>query len=506
ETSGRLRARSLTERPAGGDRRDQGKNGEGKRQARTGKIQGDFSFYAIIAAQSESELQMMGWANLQNPEVICVAKQEFNNLEQYEGFIQTRIKPWSPAQRIALAAGMAERWLHAYETFSNSENWGDPAILRRSLDAVLNRLGGQASSAVKWSSLSDQVQNITPHMDDFDANEALCACAMIQYAIDCCTEKDNNTPALMAVLSGLEAVQPDLLEGDPVPARLWKNSVIHKEIDNQLRLVETIQSPGRADIDYQAVRALLADPQMAGEVQPREESGPVGRTNQEIYEQYRQIIQMDIKGAAKGLDPRKNPQLAAMLYLAAWMGRYSRRKQMLSGEYGPLIDQTAIHHLLAKNQAKDLAVTAMPVWDANAQWTIDVCYQNTMNGLDASTPESAHGYGPSLRRLWVEAKQRNLSDADAWEAIETWARFQPEAWGRKSKGAATNSAALQAALARPLSWSATGNPDVHWKTEVDGDSWQVRLNDFPDEVMYTLTVNGEVAGDFHDWPKGWQRE
>ena len=56
ETSGRLRARSLTERPAGGDRRDRGKNGEGKRQARTGKIQGDFSFYAIIAAQSESEL------------------------------------------------------------------------------------------------------------------------------------------------------------------------------------------------------------------------------------------------------------------------------------------------------------------------------------------------------------------------------------------------------------------------------------------------------------------
>ena len=435
-----------------------------------------------------------------------MAKQEFNNLDQYEGFIQTRIKPWSPAQRIALAAGMAERWLPAYETFSNSENWGDPAVLRRSLDAVWNRLGGQASSAVKWSSLSHQVQNITPHMDDFDAIEALCACAMIQYAIDCCTKKDNNTPALMAVLSGLEAVQPDLLEGDPVPARLWKNTVLHKEINKQLRLVETIQSAGRTDVDHQAVRALLADPQMAGEILPREESGPVGRTNQEIYEQYRQIIQMDIKGTAKGLDPRKNPNLAAMLYLAAWMGRYSRRKQMLSGEYGPLIDQTAIQHLLAKNRATDLAVTAIPVWDTNAQWTIDVCYQNPMNGLDAGSPESPHGYGPSLRRLWVEAKQRNLTDAEAWEAIESWARYQPEAWGRKSKGPAINSAALQAALALPLSWGTTGNPDVPWKTEVDGNSWQVRLNDFPDEVMYTLMVNGEVAGDFHDWPKGWERE
>ena len=435
-----------------------------------------------------------------------MAKQEFKNLDAYESFIKTSIKSWSPAQRIALAAGMADRWLPAYETFSKSEDWGDPAVLRKCLDTVWNRLGGQASSTVNWHSLSHQAQNITPHMDDFDAVEALCACAIIQYAIDCCTKKDNNTPALMAVLSGLEAVQPDLLDGDPVPARMWNKSAIHREIDKQLRLVETIQSLGRADTDYQAVRALLVDPQMAGEIQPRDESGPVGRTNQEIYEQYQQIIQMDIKSAAKGLDPRKNPQMAAMLYLAAWMGRYSRRKQMLSGEYGPLIDQSAIHHLLEKNRAKDLAVTAIPVWDANAQWTIDVFYQNPMNGMDAKSPESPHGYGPSLRRLWVEAKQRNLSDAEAWEAIEAWARYQPEAWGRKSKGAAANSAALQSALALPLNWSATGTPDVPWKTDVNGACWQIRLNDFPDEVMYLLIVNGEVAGDFHDWPKAWKRK
>lgn len=309
----------------------------------------------------------------------------------------------------------------------------------------------------------------------------------------------------MAVLSGLEAVQPDLLEVDSVPARMWNNSVIHKEIDKQLRLIEAIQSPGGADGGYQAMRAMLADPQMAGEIAPREETGPVGRTNQEIYEQYRQIIQLDIKSAGRGLDPKENPGMAAMLYLAAWMGRYSRRKQMLSGEYGQLMDQTAIQHLLAKNRAKDLAETAIPVWDAKAQWTVDVFYQNPMNGMDANSQESPHGYGPSLRRLWVEAKQRNLSDAESWEAIEAWARYQPEAWGRKSKAAA-NSAALQSALALPLNWSATGSPDFPWKTDVNGASWQVRLNDFPDEVMYSFIVNGEVAGDFHDWPKGWQRE
>ena len=439
-------------------------------------------------------------------------EQEFNNLDHYEGFIQAKIKPWLPVQRIALAAGMAERWLPAYETFSSSENWGDPAILRQCLDAVWNRSSNPASSSVNWPSLSDRVQKITPHMDDFDAYEALCACVMIQYAIGCCTEKDNNASALMAVLSGLEAVQPDLLEGDEIPAKLWKQPAIHMEINRQLRLVEYIQSLGNAKIDYRVIQSFLADPQLAGEMAPREKAGggPVGRTNQEIFEQYKQIIQMDIKGAAKGLDPRKNPAMAAMLYLATWMGRYSRRKQMLSGKYGKLSDQVAVNLLMAKNRAKDLAEVGMPVWDSKTRWTIDLCYQNPLNGLDADTPENPHAYGPSLRRLWVEAKQRGLSDAETWDTIEAWARFQPEAWGKKSKGGkdkgSLDPADLVASLALPLNWSVTGNPAVPWKTEVDGDSRQVGLNDFPDEVMYSLLINGEVAGNFHDWPMTWRRE
>lgn len=436
--------------------------------------------------------------------------EEFDNLDHYESFIRTTIESWSPARRTVLVAAMAERWLPAYETFSTSEDWGDPAILRQSLDAVWNTLSGKVSSSIDWSRLRNQIHDVTPHMDDFDANEALCACVIIQYAINCCIDKENLMPTLMAVLSGLEAVRPDLLMVDRVPARLWKQAAVHKEINKQLRLIEQIKTLENVDNAHQTLKSFLADPTMAGELRSRPKTGrvPAGRTNQQAFEQYRQIIQLDIKSAATGLDPRENPELSTILYLSAWMGRYSRRKQILSGEYGFLADQIAVTLLLAKNRARDLAETHIPVWEPDMRWTIDLCYQNTMNGLDAGAPEGPHGYGPSLRRLWVEAKRRGLSDQQAWDDIQAWARHSPEAWGTKSKGEglSENATALRDLLIRPLNWIATGDLDIPWATDVDGTPWQVRLNDFPDEVMYSLLTDGKVVGNFHDWPKIWGRE
>jgi hypothetical protein len=61
-------------------------------------------------------------------------------------------------------------------------------------------------------------------------------------------------------------------------------------------------------------------------------------------------------------------------------------------------------------------------------------------------------------------------------------------------------------LAREVSWVGRDDPDHSWAAEVDGQSWRVRLNDFPDELMYGLVIGDELVDNFHDWPETWQRE
>lgn len=120
-----------------------------------------------------------------------------------------------------------------------------------------------------------------------------------------------------------------------------------------------------------------------------------------------------------------------------------------------------------------------------------------------------HGYGPWLRRLWAEAKNRGADDTEAWAAIRDWARHRPAVWEaedkRKKKGAAYSAPALGEHLARALTWTSSGDVFHTWVAEVDGQRRRVGLNDFPDDLMYTLVVGDDEIGSFHDWPEAWKR-
>jgi hypothetical protein len=285
----------------------------------------------------------------------------------------------------------------------------------------------------------------------------------------------------------------------------------------QLKLIEQIGAIARFDEPaIQRLRSGLTSPEYIGEPSAESEAPeePTTLTNQVAFEQYRRMVEFDLKRPAQLALPRVADgdlalRLFAMRLCAVWGARYGRRRATIDGSYGRLADVVAHQALVARQRAHDAREMRVPDWDAAVLEVFNLCLQNARD-LDVRSLAEPHGYGPSLRRLWAEAKQRDLSDEAAWSHIVAWAQHRPPAWEaedrRKKKGLAFATAALGERLARPLTWKVTGDPDHPWAADVGGQSWRVALKDFPDDLMYSLVIGGEAVGDFHDWPGAWWRE
>jgi len=438
---------------------------------------------------------------------------ELKNIDEYEVFLTETMTSWLPQQRIALAAAIAEHWLPAYESFSAEEEWGDPVTLRRSLDAMWSHVQGRALAASDVARHIQQIEEITPHMDDFDAEAALIACAVLMDALQTCSSPDNGIPyALRAALGVFEGLVEEW-PADPISqARVWKKSTVRKEVQAQLKLIEEIDALSSFDAEaIQALRRRIADLKVKSAARPKPKK-PAGLTNQTLFEQYRRMVQSDLKGQVKAqAEPTASSYLFALTYLGYWLARYSRRRQTINGSYGEFADAPGQLVLVARNRARDAEERETPQWDSKVRDALEMCLKTNsqLNVLDASSVDTPHAYGPSLRRLWLEGRRAGQSDMDGWNHIRAWASHRPVAWEsedrRKKKGVTHAAGELSDKLARQLSWRSTDDPSYPWATDVDGIAWRIRVNDFPDELMYSLIIGNESAGDFHDWPETWQR-
>jgi len=202
--------------------------------------------------------------------------------------------------------------------------------------------------------------------------------------------------------------------------------------------------------------------------------------------------------------------IAVTTATTAWQGRYSRRKSILSGAaHGQPADALAHQMLVARLRDKDASETGTPDWNSDTRFPIDRTYQFMGEFIGVRSASDPHQYGPSLRRLWLQAKRAGASDREAWNQVRAWARHRPAAWDmedrRKKKRSDPDLAALGTQLARAISWTSTGDLEIPWATDADGVRWHVRLNDFPDDYMYTLLIGGREIGRFNDWPSSWTR-
>jgi uncharacterized protein YjaG (DUF416 family) len=444
-----------------------------------------------------------------------MTNEELKTVDDYDRFVTDRLGQLTPEQRTALAAGMGERWYPAYAAFSKAEDWGDAAVLRRSLDAVWDQLRGKPLAAPERERLIAAVDEVTPHTDDFDAaDEALSACVIVKDALRCAAKRDNAADAYGAMISAFNAVAPDWFMDEDQQPRLWRQARVQTEVRKKVRLLERIAAIARFDTAaIDELRRSLTSGDMIGEVRPRRTPKvPQGRSNEELFEQYRQVIEGDTRRPRARADISRNPDLLFSELISAWGGRYGRRKQFISGTMGQLADAHAQRALVARNKARDAAVPDAADWPEDVRFMLDLSYANSAGTFDVRSPDASHGYGPSLRRLWVEARRRGATTNTAIiDALDAWGRHRPASWDgedrrrKKSSPEARAAAALGEKLTREVAWDDTGDVDFPWSAQVDGARWRVRINDFPDEPMYSLEIEGEVVGDFHDWPEQWGR-
>jgi len=193
------------------------------------------------------------------------------------------------------------------------------------------------------------------------------------------------------------------------------------------------------------------------------------------------------------------------------MGRYSRRKDAIDrysySDDGPLADTVARDLLISRIRSRNASYSELPSLPEE-QLALPVDFLRSKR-LDVSTLQDIPSYGPSVISLWADAKAQGHSDREAGFYIWRWANFQPPAWDRDAQREKAGLPKIDRKLAKLLRqvtiWRLTGDVDRPWEADVPDHRWQVRLNDFPDDYMYSLLIDGEVAGDFHNWPQAWDR-
>jgi hypothetical protein len=76
----------------------------------------------------------------------------------------------------------------------------------------------------------------------------------------------------------------------------------------------------------------------------------------------------------------------------------------------------------------------------------------------------------------------------------------------KLPGGTPSQLSLEECLKTSVTWfKAEGPSTTLWRAETAGETWTVRVNDFPEECLYTLFINGLEAGSFDEWPRPWVR-
>lgn len=69
----------------------------------------------------------------------------------------------------------------------------------------------------------------------------------------------------------------------------------------------------------------------------------------------------------------------------------------------------------------------------------------------------------------------------------------------------TPHSALDACLNRRVLWMRTPAAAKPYRASVGASEWSISIDNFPEEPLYTLIIDGNAVGEFDDWPPTWAR-
>jgi hypothetical protein len=64
---------------------------------------------------------------------------------------------------------------------------------------------------------------------------------------------------------------------------------------------------------------------------------------------------------------------------------------------------------------------------------------------------------------------------------------------------------LEQWAARPIQWTSNDDAEFPYRATVEGVPLSIRINDFPDQSLYSLFERGVDLGFLDDWPSAWIR-
>ena len=64
---------------------------------------------------------------------------------------------------------------------------------------------------------------------------------------------------------------------------------------------------------------------------------------------------------------------------------------------------------------------------------------------------------------------------------------------------------LRDCLKQNIQWVSSDEKGFPFLAMVGNREWKLRLNDFPDEQLYTLFIGGKEIGNLDDFPPAWTR-